>query len=255
MSIRPALALLDLGAVLALGSAVSMLALAAPASAQDARERYRAVGTEPFWSLSISDGRITYTPMEGAPVSERRPAPRTTRDGRNYAGRRIFVRIAYTDCSDGMSGLRYPHAVTVRVNGRTLRGCGGLPVEEESVAAPRIDGEWAVERISMRNALRGPNGLPTIRFGNGRVSGYGSCNSFSGSYRVEGNRVIIGGVAMTRMACPPMLMTQEQTLARAFRTPLTFTSGPNGRATLTGPAGIHIELRRQTTQQPPRPGH
>lgn len=38
----------------------------------------------------------------------------------------------------------------------------------------------------------------------GRVKGNGSCNSFSGSYSIEGDRISFKEMAVTRMACPDM---------------------------------------------------
>jgi len=49
----------------------------------------------------------------------------------------------------------------------------------------------------------------TLRFAGGRVSGSDGCNRFSGSYTMEGERLRLGRLASTQMACP------EETMARA----------------------------------------
>jgi heat shock protein HslJ len=87
-------------------------------------EPYRALGTEPFWSITVAGGRMTYnTPDGGFSV----PAPRAeeTGDGRIYRTRRMTLHIWRGECSDGMSDNRYPQTVRAEVDGRTLNGCGG----------------------------------------------------------------------------------------------------------------------------------
>lgn len=44
----------------------------------------------------------------------------------------------------------------------------------------------------------------------GRINGDGGCNSYFASARFEGERLSIGQVGATRMACTPALMDQEQ---------------------------------------------
>ena len=90
---------------------------------------YRALGTEPFWAVTIAGGRMTYeTPDGGFSV----PAPRAqeTGDGRIYRTRRITLHVWLAECSDGMSDRRYPETVRAEVDGRTLDGCGGTPTGE-----------------------------------------------------------------------------------------------------------------------------
>lgn len=87
---------------------------------------YRAVGTEPFWVLTIGQGRIRLEELERPPVTVRTPVKRSGPGWRRYRTRRMTVTIAPGPCSDGMSDRRYPDSVTVVTGGRTLRGCGGL---------------------------------------------------------------------------------------------------------------------------------
>ncbi len=49
-----------------------------------------------------------------------------------------------------------------------------------------------------------------MKFGaDGRLSGKASCNRYGASYETEGDRLSIGPIAATRMACAPPLMQQE----------------------------------------------
>ncbi len=80
-------------------------------------------GTEPFWSITVANGRMTYDSPEGG-FSVPAPAPEETGDGRIYETRRITLHIWHGECSDGMSDRRYAQTVRAVVDGRTLNGCG-----------------------------------------------------------------------------------------------------------------------------------
>jgi heat shock protein HslJ len=109
-------------------SLLLLLPLAACATmAPSEAESYRALGTEPFWSVTLANGRMTYnTPDGGFSV----PAPRgqETGAGRSWETRRIKLYMWHQQCSDGMSDNDYPQTVRAVVDGRTLNGCGGAPV-------------------------------------------------------------------------------------------------------------------------------
>lgn len=111
---------------------LAALLLAGCATVPDSAETYRAIGTEPFWSITIAGGRMRYeTPEGGFSV----PAPRGQElgDGRIWETRRMTLQSSNQECSDGMSDNRYPQTVRAVVDGRTLNGCGGAP---ESTGSP-----------------------------------------------------------------------------------------------------------------------
>ena len=102
---------------------VAALALAVPAAAA---KPYGALGTEPFWSLSIGPKTIIFDQMDQPKVRQATPKPRKTRFGRIYWTKRISVAIiANQPCSDGMSDYVYRDDVTVIVDGTKYVGCGG----------------------------------------------------------------------------------------------------------------------------------
>jgi uncharacterized membrane protein len=95
-----------------------------------ARADYFAGGSEPFWSLDIADGRMTYR-IDGEVIIVRTPASRSRRDGslRVYETRNLTVSLANRHCEDEGARL-YANSVSVRVRGRTVRGCGGRVIRE-----------------------------------------------------------------------------------------------------------------------------
>lgn len=88
---------------------------------------YRALGTEPFWSLELDGRQMVFSEANtGLPVIE--PQPRAIHGfaGDIYQGKRISLNIVHGQrCSDGMSDRVYPDKVQVRVDERSFEGCGG----------------------------------------------------------------------------------------------------------------------------------
>ena len=122
------------------------LASAAPAAAQesDAGAAYRAVGTEPGWSLAIDEQRMRFSgPYGDGAVEEPTPQMIVGYAGEIYPGRRIDVNIVHRQCSDGMSDRRYPDTVELLVDGRRFSGCGWT-VEQSPPPEPQPESEGEV---------------------------------------------------------------------------------------------------------------
>ncbi|MGQ3016580.1 COG3650 family protein [Phenylobacterium sp.] len=103
----------------------------------------RAVGTEPFWGLRISDTEITLErpdfptsqgPNPGFVLEEGRAVWRT----RTADGGDLMVTIWEAACSDGMSDLTYAYQARVQSGDETLSGCAGKEgaMPREGAAAP-----------------------------------------------------------------------------------------------------------------------
>ena len=114
-------------AALAVTLAALPLALDGPAAhAPAAAKPYKALGTEPFWSLEMGRRWLVFDSMDGPEIRQKMPRARKTRYGHVYWTRRISVAIIRgQDCSDGMSDFIYRDDVTVTVDGTRFRGCGG----------------------------------------------------------------------------------------------------------------------------------
>jgi heat shock protein HslJ len=55
----------------------------------------------------------------------------------------------------------------------------------------------------------------------GRLSGHGGCNRFSSSYRLDASMLSIEPLGMTRMACPPAVMSIEIAFIEALQSVAT----------------------------------
>lgn len=65
----------------------------------------------------------------------------------------------------------------------------------------------------------------TAEFSEGQVAGNSGCNSYSGTYEVDGENIEIGELTMTLMACldPDGIMDQEQRFLELLAGSQTFT--------------------------------
>jgi len=77
-----------------------------------------------------------------------------------------------------------------------------------------LDGtSWELVSIQENRPVKGSH--ITISFEKGQVSGNSGCNTFSGEYRVRGNRIEFGVLETTLMACAnPVMMEQEAMFTR-----------------------------------------
>src|SRR5690349_2361346 len=91
--------------------ATALLTLATPAFAQSDAQPYRAVGTEPFWSLSIGTGTIRLEEPGKRPQTFAKPRPIIGFNGERYQGRGIVVDVTHVECNDGMSDRTFHDTV------------------------------------------------------------------------------------------------------------------------------------------------
>ena len=90
----------------------------------------------------------------------------------------------------------------------------------------------------------------TVEFGtDGRVSGSGGCNRFSGEYTLGGDDLTIGPVASTRMACPePVGVGEQESAYFAALARVASWMFREERLQLRAADGaLQVELRRAST--------
>ena len=197
---------------------------------------YRALGTEPFWDLTIDPRQMVFTDR-GNDVVVAQPTPRVIVGiaGEIYRTPRLGVNIVHRQCSDGMSDRVYPDTVQVDVDGRRYNGCGGGAVVPASLAGPH----WRVLSVDGRPAPA--NGEFYMRFEPGRVGAKFGCNGMGADYVQTANVLDLGPVVATRMACPDMSF--ETRAGAILDRPMTMDWRGGDRLSLSNPAG-RIELAR-----------
>jgi uncharacterized membrane protein len=93
-------------------------------------QRMQALGTEPFWAVEVTPGRLRYSTPENQKGTEF-PARRTTEGTAQiwigtFEGTPFTLRIAPGTCSDGMSDTVYAYTSLVAFAGETRQGCARL---------------------------------------------------------------------------------------------------------------------------------
>ena len=211
---------------------------------------YRAIGTEPFWDLTIGHDMIFTDRGNGLSVVEVTPPARSNGSGSTYRGRRLAVTISRVRCSDGMSDRSYPDTVTVSVDGRPYRGCGAATAyfqqldQDGGPAGLPVQGVFNLTNTNWRvvsvNGQAAPQSGYYLNFMPDRVSGRFGCNVIGAGYSVQGSTLRAGAVMTTRMLCENNNL-EERALAVMAR-PMTIAESGE-RLTLGNGAGT-IELTR-----------
>ncbi|GGA04478.1 hypothetical protein GCM10019071_38900 [Sphingobium fuliginis] len=86
---------------------------------------YRAIGTEPFWAVTVKGSTAVLERPDRAPVRyaiSRNDDPRAVR----FLGEGFSMTVTEGPCSDGMSDAVWSDRVAVAFGEGTLNGCGGL---------------------------------------------------------------------------------------------------------------------------------
>ena len=197
---------------------------------------YRALGTEPFWGLTITPAQIVFDEPNG-PTRIVQPAPRPIIGvaGEIYQTPRLNVNIVHARCSDGMSDRVYPDKVQVTADGRRFEGCGGEAVVPAALAGTN----WRVAAINGRPTP--PAGPYFINFDIARLSAKFGCNGLGANYSQSGDTVTTGPVMGTRMACPDMSFETQG--SAILERPMRMVWSGGDRLTLSNSAGS-IELMR-----------
>ena len=211
---------------------------------------YRAVGTEPFWDLTIGRDMVFTDRGTGVAIIQPTPAPINGTAGPIYRTQRLEVTISRVPCSDGMSDRSYPDTVQVHADGRLYRGCGGgadslapippVPPVAGGITPPLDRTRWAVVAINGRPTPR--QGEYAMEFDAGRLSAKFGCNSIGAGYTQTGASLDAGAIIATRMACPDMSW-ETQGSAVLDQMMQVSALAPN-RIRLTSSAGS-IELMRR----------
>ncbi|MFL5522124.1 MAG: META domain-containing protein [Gemmatimonadales bacterium] len=204
-------------------------------------QTFRAHGNEPFWGLEISRTAITFRTPDDPLLTLPSPAPVLVSGRRRYIargdGHQLTATVADRVCTDGMSDMTYPSSVTVVVDGREYRGCGGDPVSV-------LQGEeWVVEDVNRTGVI--DDSRLTLNFSaDGRLMGRAGCNTYSGRYALTGEGLTITDPVSTRKACASALMQQEKTFLEVLTGVQRFEISTTGALVLHAADERTITARR-----------
>jgi heat shock protein HslJ len=215
-------------------------------------------GTEPFWSVDLTEpGRARYSRPDGAPSvfrgGERQTSVRGERHwrGRGRAGD-LVVFISESACGDGMSDTTHPATARVSLpDGAFLKGCCRVPERPASDAGTPLAGtSWRLASLTGHDAasLASINRPVVIRFRASEVSGSSGCNGFAGTYTIEGGRIAFGPLMGTMMACPQPAMSIEQAVRKALTGAVPYTLAGDTLTFTAGGTTLVFKAARQVVK-------
>ncbi len=224
--------------------AIASLAACTPAAepqspGEQPATAYMALGTEPGWTLEITDARLNYAGDYGeTKIAVPNPGAKPSMNGRAYVTDRLSVTIKHAACSDGMSDRRYADTVRVTADGKAVQGCGGRILPPDTLAGT----SWTF--VSIGGVPVAGDRPTALQFDGARLSGSAGCNRFSGSFKSDGNTLTAGPLMATEMACPGAGMTQEAAFFALMGGPVSLTFAADGTLVLTGEGGKTAVLKR-----------
>ena len=181
---------------------------------------FYATGNEPFWSLSIDfEGSMHYITAEGYELTlpaikgEKAMDANVTRYHSETEKGALTVQVFTQICEDTMSGKKNNFKVQIEVKKRgdsvteTVTGCGNY------IGVYEINDIWTLQRIGSKDIDTADKTItaPTLelRLNENRVLGLAGCNRYSGSFSLEGDKMIFGYMLSTMMACPSMSLESQ----------------------------------------------
>lgn len=209
---------------------------------------FTASGNEPFWRVEVVPGQL-WLEMIDEPVvalswqtQMKRYSSRIIRAEDEL--RRVELRAGRQLCRDSMTGMPYPYQVQLSLNGKVHQGCGGSP--EQLIRG--ID--WHVTR--MKDLPVVVEHEPSLRFADqGRLTGHGGCNGFSGDYELTGEGIRLSVNASTLKACRDDVMEQERQLLAMLGQVVRFDIGASGELVLHTGDGDRLVSVRELERKPP----
>ena len=110
-----------------------------------------------------------------------------------------------------------------------LAGCAASAPTPPAPPVPKgdIHGTWVIEQARAEPILD-KRRARLVLGRDGRLSGHNSCNAMNGSFTLEGDRIRIGPIATTRMACPELQREQEDRILTALELAVTARVRPDG---------------------------
>ncbi len=212
-------------------------------------------GNEPSWRLDLTEtGKARFSTPDSPAVdylgAANTLAHRKESLWRGQAtlpeGGELVAFLREGACSDSMSAITHPYSVNVSLpQGGHYAGCCRLP-EAPVVSAGLGNAAWRLTGLPGQTlpADKGRNAV-TVNFEAGRVHGFSGCNQFSGSYTLKGERLELGVMGGTMMACPESAMSVESLFLKSFSGALNIVLVGNELTLMPESGGDALRFERQ----------
>lgn len=213
---------------------------------------FKAIGTEPFWSLEISEEMIRFKGIEDEnEFSTPHVEPIRAMDANvklyrvNTESVEMEVTISMQNCSDGMSDNKHDYKVDINLKRKNKKenenysGCGNY------IADYRLFDIWLLEELDGKKVTSDDfaREIPTVEINSSekKIMGYGGCNRISGTIFQERELLRFTNIISTKMACG------ENNKENAFMKALQSSTGykiKNNRLYLTNPDGMKVIFKK-----------
>ncbi len=211
-------------------------------------------GNEPSWRLDLTEtGKAHFSTPDSLVIDYRGIAstlvPRKESVWRGQAtlpdGGELVAFLREGACSDSMSDTVHPYSVVVSLpEGSNYAGCCRV-TEAPVVAASLENGTWrAVLPGETLPVDKGRNAV-TVNFTAGRVHGFSGCNQFTGEYTLQGEKLVLGTLGGSMMACPEPAMSVESLFLQSFSGKLNISVAGNDLILTPENGGDALRFERQ----------
>lgn len=203
---------------------------------------FKASGTEPFWSLELSEEQIvlkTITDSIITPYAD--PLQAMDKHVKMYKiqteSDQLNIQITQSKCANAMSGRLSPYSVSVEYKKNiesslhSLEGCGAY------ITDYRLHDIWVLEKRNGKNMdnVTFDSDLPSMEINTttNTFTGFTGCNRMSGKLFYEKGLLRFMDIATTKMMCDPH--DKDNTFLKALRSATDYKI-ENNRLSLFNPS-------------------
>lgn len=211
---------------------------------------FKASGTEPFWSILISEDKIAYkTPEDSIIMPYSQPILAMDSNVKMYKTKtklaQFNIQISQQECANEMSGELSPYKVSVefRKNPNSefenIKGCGHY------ITDYRLHDIWVLEelngKIISKEDFSKEFPMMEIYASTNKFSGFAGCNRMNGSLFFEKEKLRFINIAITKMMCNNA--NKESEFLTALQSTTTYFIGEN-RLILSNPSGKKLIFKK-----------
>ena len=203
---------------------------------------FKASGTEPFWSLELSEQQIKLrTPTDSIITSNTKPFQAMDKNVKMYKIKgetgQLNIQIIQSECANGMSGKISPYKVSVEYKKKSepsvhkIEGCGSY------ITDYRLHDIWVLEKLNGKKVYKANfnNDLPSMEINatTNTFLGLAGCNKMNGKLFYEKGLLRFTNIKTTKIKCQSN--NEENTFLKAFRSATRYKI-ENNRLWLSNPS-------------------
>ena len=209
---------------------------------------FKAMGSEPFWRLEISENQIKLITIEDS-ITTPHVTPIQAMDAnvKRYAiqteSSQMTIQMAQSECTNP-SGALSPYSVKIDYKKNTdkdfikMNGCG------EYITNYRLHDIWALEQLNGSYITKSDfnKEFPTmeINASTNTFLGFAGCNRMSGSLFFEKGLLRFTKIVTTEMMC---ISNKEPEFLKALQSSTTYKI-ENNRLSLSNPNGVVLVFKK-----------